>query len=86
MKNLVHPAPGSRSTRRCRQNLRAGKPEGGREPTQARSWGPVITTYAGMPEIDAEWVARHREQLQILDVRAPDEFNGEPSGTSTARS
>ncbi len=57
-------------------NLRAGLPESGNAP-QTASWGPVVTTYAGLWEIAAEWVAQHLQQVQILDVRSAAEFDGE---------
>jgi sulfur dioxygenase len=57
-------------------NLRAGEPEGGRLPLRA-DWGPVVTTYAGVAEIAAEWVAAHRSDVNVLDVRSPTECDGE---------
>jgi rhodanese-related sulfurtransferase len=30
-----------------------------------------------MPEIGPEWVARHRDEVHVLDVRSPAEFDGE---------
>jgi sulfur dioxygenase len=57
-------------------NLRAGEPEDGRAPAGA-DWGPVVTTYAGLAEIAAEWVARHRAEVHVLDVRTPAEYDGE---------
>ncbi len=57
-------------------NARCGRPEDGRYPNAA-AWGPVTPTYAGIPEIDARWVADHREEVQVLDVRALDEWDGE---------
>jgi len=57
-------------------NMRAGKPEDGKAPT-APPWGPVVTTYAGLPEIAPEWVARHRQEVYVLDVRTAAEFDGE---------
>jgi len=57
-------------------NLRAGRPE--HEPDQKNDdWGPVIATYAGVPEIGAEWVADHRGQVHLIDVRSAAEFDGE---------
>lgn len=58
-------------------NLRSGQPEGGRSQTPEPSWGPVVTTYAGVPEIAPEWVAQHRRDVQVLDVRSEAEFDGE---------
>jgi rhodanese-related sulfurtransferase len=34
-------------------------------------------TYAGQPEIEAEWGARHRADVHLLDARSPAEFTGE---------
>lgn len=57
-------------------NLRAGQPEDGKAPA-VPEWGPVVTTYAGLREISPEWVARHRIEVHVLDVRSPVEFDGE---------
>lgn len=57
-------------------NLRAGRPLGDHAPQRA-SWGPIVTTYAGLPEIAPEWVARHRGDVNVLDVRSPHELDGE---------
>jgi rhodanese-related sulfurtransferase len=37
----------------------------------------VVITYAGLPEIDPVWVADHRDAVHVLDVRGPDEYEGE---------
>jgi glyoxylase-like metal-dependent hydrolase (beta-lactamase superfamily II)/rhodanese-related sulfurtransferase len=58
-------------------NLRAGEPEGGSAPSPSPSWAPVVRTYAGLPEIAPEWVARHLSQVEIVDVREPAELTGE---------
>lgn len=57
-------------------NLRAGEPESGQLPSH-ESWGPLITTYAGISEIAPEWVASHRRDLNLLDVRSRAEVEGE---------
>ncbi len=57
-------------------NLRAGEPEDGQAPS-APDWGPVVVTYAGVWEVAAEWVARHRSSVQVIDVRCAAEFDGE---------
>jgi len=57
-------------------NMRAGEPEGGRLPSQP-DWGPVVVTYAGVSEIAPEWVAQHRGEVRVLDVRSPAEYGGE---------
>jgi glyoxylase-like metal-dependent hydrolase (beta-lactamase superfamily II) len=56
-------------------NMRAGRPES--EHAAAEPWGPVVRTYAGLSEVAPEWVARHRQEVRILDVRTAAEFDGE---------
>lgn len=41
------------------------------------TWGPVTKTFAGVPEIRPDWVARHIDELFVLDVRSAAEFDGE---------
>jgi len=57
-------------------NLRCGKPENGEIP-QSVTWGPVTLTFAGIPEIEADWVARHLKDVYVLDVRSAAEFDGD---------
>ena len=58
-------------------NMRSGKP---REAAPATpSWAPLQRSYAGLPELSPSWVAEHRDQLTILDVRSAEEFEG-PDG------
>jgi glyoxylase-like metal-dependent hydrolase (beta-lactamase superfamily II) len=49
-------------------NLRCGRPEDGRVPAPAE-WGPVRQTYAGLLEVEPDWVAQHRREVHVLDVR-----------------
>lgn len=49
-------------------NMRSGKPEDGQRP-QLADWGPVRQTYAGLLEIDPEWVSEHLGAVHVLDVR-----------------
>ena len=46
------------------------------EQALASEWAPIHRTYAGIDEIDPEWVATNLDQVQILDVREPDEYYG----------
>jgi len=39
-------------------------------------WAPLTFTFAGIWEISPDWVEEHAEELYILDVREPDEFDG----------
>lgn len=57
-------------------NLRSGEPEGG-VVSEAPTWAPVVRTYAGLYEVSADWVARHRDSVNVLDVRSAAEFDGE---------
>lgn len=66
-------------------NLRSGEPEDERVSSQPE-WGPVIVTYAGIPEIGAEWVAAHRDRVSVLDVRSPEELSGELGHLAGAQS
>jgi rhodanese-related sulfurtransferase len=36
-------------------------------------WGPVRQTYAGLLEVEPDWVAQHRREVHVLDVREPRE-------------
>ncbi|MGE0785361.1 MAG: MBL fold metallo-hydrolase [Sandaracinaceae bacterium] len=53
-------------------NLRCGRAETPSAPPA--DWGPVRISFAGIPEIDPEWVAEHRGDVRILDVRRPEEL------------
>jgi rhodanese-related sulfurtransferase len=56
-------------------NLRCGRVEGtaaGEEP----GWAPLVYTFAGIWEIQPEWLEEHLQDVQIVDVREHDEFNG----------
>lgn len=55
-------------------NLRSGKPDDGKAPRPA-DWGPVRQSYAGLLEIDPEWVAMHLGQVHVLDVRRREELD-----------
>lgn len=57
-------------------NMRGGKPEEGTMQS-APAWAPLVTTYAGILEIKPDWVASHREEVRILDVRMLGELSGE---------
>lgn len=40
------------------------------------TWAPVVLSPAGVPEIDAAWLASNLGTVSILDVREPEEFFG----------
>jgi sulfur dioxygenase len=53
-------------------NLRCGKSEDAKALRPA-DWGPVRQSYAGLLEIDPEWVAEHLREVHVLDVRQREE-------------
>lgn len=55
-------------------NQRCGRPEEGKVPRPAE-WGPVRQSYAGLFEIDPDWVVEHLQEVHVLDVRQRDEFD-----------
>lgn len=55
-------------------NLRSGRPDDGQVPRPA-DWGPVRQSYAGLLEIDPDWVAEHLDAVHVLDVRQREELD-----------
>lgn len=58
-------------------NLRCGRPDGLTAVPERPSWGPVTRSFAGVPQVSADWFDEHRSRLYVLDVREPDEVRGE---------
>lgn len=61
-------------------NLKCGRPGDGKVAPTVPDWGPVIRTFAGVLEIDPDWVHSHREEVLLLDVREQEELNASPLG------
>jgi len=57
-------------------NLRCGRPENETELARDPTWAPLHYSFAGIWEIDPHGLEEHAQDVQILDVREPDEFNG----------
>ncbi|HEY1417671.1 MAG TPA: MBL fold metallo-hydrolase [Myxococcaceae bacterium] len=57
-------------------NMTCGREAEGSEPSPP-GWAPVVESYAGVPEIAPEWLTQHRHEVEIIDVRARAEFEGE---------
>ena len=58
-------------------NLRCGRPE--KEDmtnTADTDWAPLAMTFAGIWELQPDWVAENPGRAQVVDVREPDEFTG----------
>jgi glyoxylase-like metal-dependent hydrolase (beta-lactamase superfamily II)/rhodanese-related sulfurtransferase len=64
-------------------NLHAGRPTFDAN-TPEPEWGPVIITFAGVPEVETEWVARHLDDITLVDVRSAKEFSGDLGHIRTA--
>lgn len=60
-------------------NMRCGQPED-EHAHEPPPWGPVVMTYAGIPQIEPEWVLNHLDAVHILDVRSLEEYNGSELG------
>jgi glyoxylase-like metal-dependent hydrolase (beta-lactamase superfamily II)/rhodanese-related sulfurtransferase len=55
-------------------NLQSGRPN-----TQApavNDWAPLTYTFAGIIEVQPQWLEEHLNDVQIVDVREPAEFDG----------
>lgn len=57
-------------------NLKCGRPDDTRAPTSEPDWAPLNYTFAGIWEIQPEWVEEHLDDVLILDVRERNEFDG----------
>ncbi len=62
-------------------NLHSGVPFGLNQTGEAppsRSWAPItVAPMTQVPEISVDWVAAHRGDARLIDVREPDELVGE---------
>ena len=45
--------------------------------TLDKSWGPVRESPAGVPQIDAPWLAQHLDDVALIDVRELDEYRSD---------
>jgi rhodanese-related sulfurtransferase len=61
-------------------NLRCGKPNEDLQAQPMPTWGPVIRTYAGVWQVEPEWVFTHRREVNVVDVREREEVEAEPLG------
>ena len=57
-------------------NLRLGRPEGDVEEGPSQHWAPLRFTVAGIWEIEPSALGELHTDIQLVDVRAADEFNG----------
>jgi len=57
-------------------NLKCGEPEGALAPDEEPTWAPLSCTFAGIWELQPQWLEDHLPLAQIVDVREPSEFDG----------
>jgi rhodanese-related sulfurtransferase len=62
-------------------NLECGRPKEGRHSPALLAWGPAVRTYAGVWQVEPEWVASHRDDVTIIDVREKQEAASDLLGT-----
>jgi len=73
MKHLALPHP-KQMELAVPANLKCGKPP--QSTTQNPDWAPLTYTFAGIWEVQPNWLEEHLSDVQVLDVRELDEFNG----------
>jgi len=57
-------------------NLRCGRPEKDAALPEEPGWAPLTFTFAGIWEIQPDALEEHAADIQIVDVREPDEYHG----------
>lgn len=57
-------------------NLKCGRIEGAEATAASPGWAPLLYTFAGIWEVPPDWLEEHHDEVQIVDVREPDEFTG----------
>jgi rhodanese-related sulfurtransferase len=57
-------------------NLKSGRPDNEAAAGLEKNWAPLNYTFAGIWEIDPQALEEHQQEVQIIDVRGPDEYHG----------
>ncbi len=57
-------------------NLRCGRPKNGEIADNEPTWAPLKLTFAGVWEVDPQWLEEHLHDVLVLDVRETKEFDG----------
>lgn len=79
MENLGLPHP-KRMDVAVPANMRCGRPDDMESAPHAPEWGPVIRTFAGVWQIEPEWVHSNLRSLTVIDVREVEEVAVSPMG------
>ena len=80
--NLAHP---KKMEIAVPANLRCGSFEDGVAAAKEPDWAPVTLSFAGIWEIEPYWLEEHAGDVQIVDVREAEEFDGELGHLAGAR-
>jgi glyoxylase-like metal-dependent hydrolase (beta-lactamase superfamily II)/rhodanese-related sulfurtransferase len=75
MRHLGLPHP-RQMARAVPANLRCGRPDADVVPPEEPAWAPLVWTFAGLWEITPGTLAERLSQVQLVDVREPEEFRG----------
>ena len=57
-------------------NLHCGRPSNKNVSFVGQDWAPLTYTFAGIWEVQPNWLEEHAREVQIVDVRELEEFNG----------
>jgi sulfur dioxygenase len=57
-------------------NMLCGRPSSKKLSFSGGEWAPLTYTFAGIWEVQPNWLEEHAQEVQIVDVREPEEFNG----------
>ena len=57
-------------------NLQCGRPRHARAFEDEPSWAPLTYTFAGIWELQPDWLEEHSREVQVVDVRELEEFTG----------
>ncbi len=57
-------------------NMKCGKVEKRNFLDDKADWAPLTYTFAGIWEVQPNWLEEHLREVQIVDVREPEEFDG----------
>jgi rhodanese-related sulfurtransferase len=57
-------------------NLKSGRPEKAVDILKNADWAPLTYTFAGIWEVQPNWLEEHLREVEIVDVREPEEFDG----------
>lgn len=79
MENLGLPHP-KLIARAVPANMQCGRPEEGDEIPSPPDWGPVVRTFAGVLEIEPDWVHAHMGEITLIEVRESEELRSSPLG------